>query len=32
VPGEEGRKAVEIVLAIYRAAETGQPVPLPLQD
>ncbi|MDR1604726.1 MAG: Gfo/Idh/MocA family oxidoreductase [Gracilibacteraceae bacterium] len=32
VPGEEGRKAVEIVLAVYRAVETGQPVSLPLRD
>jgi predicted dehydrogenase len=26
VPGEEGRKALEIILAIYRCQETGQPV------
>ena len=30
VTGEDGRKAIEIVLAIYRAAETGQPVALPM--
>jgi predicted dehydrogenase len=32
VPGEEGRKAVEIVLGIYRSAETGRPVTLPLEE
>jgi predicted dehydrogenase len=32
VPGDEGRKAVEIVLGIYRSAETGRPVALPLRD
>lgn len=30
VDGNEGRKAVEIILAIYRAAETGGTVKLPL--
>ena len=30
VTGEDGRKAIEVVLAIYRAAETGQPVTLPM--
>ena len=30
VNGEEGRKAVEIILAIYQANETGQTVTLPL--
>ncbi|MGI6450069.1 MAG: Gfo/Idh/MocA family oxidoreductase, partial [Desulfitobacteriia bacterium] len=30
VPGEEGRKALEIILAIYKCQETGQPVKLPL--
>lgn len=30
IPGEEGRKALEIILAIYRCQETGQPVKLPL--
>jgi predicted dehydrogenase len=28
VDGREGRKAVEIILAIYRSSETGQPVQL----
>ncbi len=26
VPGEEGRRALAVVLAIYEAARTGQPV------
>ena len=30
VTGEDGRKAIEIVLAIYKSAETGQPVKLPM--
>jgi UDP-N-acetyl-2-amino-2-deoxyglucuronate dehydrogenase len=30
VDGREGRKAVEAILAIYRSAETGQTVALPL--
>lgn len=30
VPGEEGRKALEIILAIYQCQETGLPVKLPL--
>ncbi len=30
VDGHEGRKAVEIILAIYKSAETGKPVTLPL--
>jgi UDP-N-acetyl-2-amino-2-deoxyglucuronate dehydrogenase len=30
VDGEEGRKAVEVITAIYRAAETGRVVSLPL--
>ncbi|NPV73025.1 MAG: Gfo/Idh/MocA family oxidoreductase [Pelotomaculum sp.] len=30
VDGREGRKALEIVLGIYRSAETGMPVSLPL--
>ena len=30
VPGREGRAAVEIGIAAYRSAETGQPVELPL--
>ena len=32
VSGEEGRKALEIVVALYRSAETGQPVSLPLTE
>jgi len=31
VDGPEGRKAVEIILAIYESARTGQPVALPLK-
>lgn len=31
VDGEEGRKSVEIILAIYKAAESGKSVPLPLK-
>lgn len=31
VDGEEGRKSVEIILAIYKSAETGRRVELPLQ-
>lgn len=30
VTGEEGRKPLELALAMYRAAEFGHPVPLPL--
>ncbi len=30
VDGLEGRRSVEIILAIYKAAETGKPVKLPL--
>ncbi len=32
VDGHEGRKSVEIILAIYRSAETGSQVMLPLDD
>jgi predicted dehydrogenase len=32
VSGEEGRKALEIILAIYHCQETGQPVRLPLLE
>jgi predicted dehydrogenase len=32
VDGDEGRRAVEVVLAIYKAAETGRPVSLPLRS
>lgn len=31
IDGEEGRKTIELIMAIYRAAVTGQPVELPLQ-
>ena len=31
VNGEEARKAVEIILAIYRSAQSGRPVNLPLK-
>ncbi len=31
VQGAEGRRAVEIILAIYRSAESGLPVSLPLE-
>ena len=30
IDGREGRRAVEIILAIYKSAETGRAVPLPL--
>ncbi len=30
IDGREGRRAVEIILAIYKAAETGQTIDLPL--
>lgn len=32
VDGHEGRKAVEIILAIYKAAETGKTIQLPLKS
>lgn len=32
VPGEEGRKALEIILAIYKCQETGAPVVLPMRE
>lgn len=32
IPGEEGRKALEIILAIYKCQATGQPVSLPLVE
>ena len=32
VDGREGRKAVEIILGIYRSVETGRVVELPLQE
>jgi UDP-N-acetyl-2-amino-2-deoxyglucuronate dehydrogenase len=31
VDGHEGRRSVEIVLAVYKAAETGRPIKLPLK-
>jgi predicted dehydrogenase len=31
VPGEEGRKSLELVLAAYRSIETRQAVSLPLE-
>jgi len=30
IDGPEGRRSVEIILAVYKAAETGRAVPLPL--
>jgi len=30
VGGEEGRKSIEIVIAVYRSAQSGRPVKLPL--
>jgi len=32
INGEEGKKALEIILAIYKSARTGQPVRLPLDN
>jgi len=32
IPGEEGRKALEIILAIYKCQETKQPVVFPLSE
>jgi predicted dehydrogenase len=32
VDGPEGRKAIELILAIYKSAETGKPVRLPLAN
>lgn len=32
IDGPEGRRSVEIILAIYRSAETGRAVPLPLKS
>ncbi|MEM7784645.1 MAG: Gfo/Idh/MocA family oxidoreductase [Planctomycetota bacterium] len=31
IDGYEGRRSVEIILAIYKSAETGKPIPLPLK-
>jgi len=30
VSGEEGRKSLEIILAIYKSSKSGKPVKLPL--
>jgi UDP-N-acetyl-2-amino-2-deoxyglucuronate dehydrogenase len=32
VDGHEGRRSVEIILGVYKAAETGKPVKLPLKS
>jgi predicted dehydrogenase len=32
VPGAEGRKALEIILAIYKSTRTGQPITFPLVE
>ena len=32
VDGEEGKKALEIILAAYKSVKTGLPVELPLED
>ena len=32
IDGPEGRRSVEIILGIYKAAETGRAVPLPLKS
>ena len=32
VDGAEGRRSVEIILAIYKSSESGRPVPLPLAN
>lgn len=32
IDGHEGRRSVEIILAIYKSAETGRPVALPLKS
>jgi hypothetical protein len=31
IDGHEGRRSVEIILAVYKAAETGKTVKLPLK-
>jgi predicted dehydrogenase len=31
IPGEEGRKDLEVLLAAYKAGETEQPVELPIE-
>ncbi len=30
IDGQEARKSLEIILAIYRSAKTGEPIQLPL--
>ena len=32
IDGKAGRRALEMVLAIYQSAATGKPVKLPLKD
>lgn len=32
ISGEEGKKALEIILAAYKSSKTGQPVKLPLEN
>jgi predicted dehydrogenase len=32
IPGEEGRKPLEIILAVYESAKTGQTIKLPMKD
>jgi predicted dehydrogenase len=32
IDGREGRRSIEIILAIYKSAETGKAVPLPLKS
>ena len=32
ISAEDGRAAIELILAIYRSAATGKPVELPLKD
>ena len=32
IPGQEGRKSLEIVMAIYRSSESGQRIELPLVE
>ena len=32
IDGREGRRSVEIILGVYKAAETGRPVKLPLKS
>lgn len=32
IPGEQGKKSLEIILAAYKSVKTGMPVKLPLKD